>query len=230
MIRTNLKKILLTSILIFPLSSQAIDLGKNGKTSEITEIDMRAFMISQASQVDWKTKQKKMVTDKRKWFHDAPATLLPPVSETRTDYFDPSVTLTKDVHYPIYDDKGEIIWYQGYKAGQRVNPLDFVVPSTDFFIFSVNSKKQVEIAKRIHEEYPYKIKLVASEGDFGGLANEMNTSIFYAYKNQFAEPMGIKHTFAYVKAGKDLEGNNRLVLRYFQNETELGEILDEIKQ
>ena len=118
-------------------SSQGLDLGTQGPTREIVEVDLIEEMQRRVARIDWAAKKREALAHfwERTTFHE-----LPEATEDRLRQIDLTVTAPRDVTAP---DGTAIV-----HAGQRVNPLDQLTFTQRLVIFDATRPAQVELAKR----------------------------------------------------------------------------------
>jgi conjugal transfer pilus assembly protein TraW len=134
---------------------KTLDLGIQGPTREIAEVDLIEEMQRRVTQIDWAAKKREALA--RFWEHTEFYTL-PEATENRERLVDPSVTAPRDVTAP----DGTLI----VRAGQRINPLDRLPFTQRLVVFDATSQAQVEFALRLGKEAaPRRVTYIATRLD-----------------------------------------------------------------
>ena len=131
------------------------DLGTQGPTREIAEVDLIEEMQHRVAQIDWTAKKREALTHfwDRTTFYE-----LPEATETRERFIDPTVTVPRDVVAP----DGTVI----VRAGQRVNPLDRLPFTQRLVVFDTTRPAQIEFARRLGQEVaPRRVTYLATRLD-----------------------------------------------------------------
>ena len=118
------KFILAAALLAAVGSAQATDLGVQGKTWPIIEVDFRQLLLESAARADLSAAQKEVKASTETFFDSFPQRYLPSVEATVTHYIDPSITIASDIMAPIPQNGGEYQWTAIVRKGKRVNPLE----------------------------------------------------------------------------------------------------------
>lgn len=135
-------------------NAHAHDLGTVSHVYPIVEIDVRELLVSQASDVDQKKidAQRKEALDR--FLNTLPSRTLPSPNLTAVRYFDPSITLERDIHAPVKQANGEWKWQLLFPKGMRVNPLTKQKPPSAYLIFDASSKAQLAFVKQALAKAP----------------------------------------------------------------------------
>lgn len=115
-----------------------VDLGKQGETYEIAEIDMIEYMQTKIAQIDWEQKKKNAIANF--WKKRPDKVSLPPAREDKVFTVDPSFVVTEDVILP----DGTVLALRG----EQINPLHQLTFSKTIIVFNGVSKKQMALAKQ----------------------------------------------------------------------------------
>ncbi|MCP3848684.1 MAG: conjugal transfer protein TraW [Gammaproteobacteria bacterium] len=131
------KLALILILVLFAIELQAKNLGKRGRSFEITEQGFVAMMEARLKQVDMKKEQKKMVEiGKKRVLSPAAVAGIVRASKNREFYHDPTYILPEDASLPC----GKVL----HPAGTMVNPLD--VMKLERRIFFINGKDEEQVA------------------------------------------------------------------------------------
>ncbi|MCD6056287.1 MAG: hypothetical protein K0R12_1249 [Gammaproteobacteria bacterium] len=152
----------------------AKDLGVNGVLWPIEEINLKEAIASDASKVNWDKFNDQLKTQASQWGSHLKPLPLPIAEENKTQYVDPSITLSQG----IWIDKEHY-----FPAGFSVNPLRWVKPVTAMLFFNGHSEEQVNFAKKAIQAVPGRLLLVMTEGDPQMLGKEWHQPIYYANPN-----------------------------------------------
>jgi conjugal transfer pilus assembly protein TraU len=136
-------------------TTTTLDLGAQGPTREIAEVDLIEEMQRRVARVDWAAKKHKALAQfwERTTFYE-----LPEATETRERFVDLTVTAPRDVVAP----DGTV----AVRAGQRVNPLDRLPFTQRLVIFDATRPAQVELAKHLGPEVaPRRITYITTRLD-----------------------------------------------------------------
>ena len=134
---------------------KTLDLGIQGPTREIAEVDLIEEMQRRAAQIDWAAKKREVLA--RFWEHTE-FYPLPEATENRERLIDPSVIAPRDVTAP----DGTLI----VRAGQHINPLDRLPFTQRLVVFDTTSPAQVEIALKLGKEAaPRRVTYIATRLD-----------------------------------------------------------------
>lgn len=121
--------------------AKALDLGAQGPTREIAEVDLIEEIQRRVAKIDWAAKKREALSHfwERAAFYE-----LPEAREDRERLIDLTVTAPREVMAP----DGTVI----VRAGQRVNPLDKLPFTQRLVIFDATLPAQVELARRLGKE------------------------------------------------------------------------------
>lgn len=159
----------------------AKDYGVQGNTWPIIEIDVRKLMVESASRVDWTKVQDHLKDSGKNYVEDLPKRHLSVIGETKTTWYDPSITLSSDIRAPVEQASGQYKWQVLYPAGTKVNPLTKFRPLTAMLLFDGSNAHQLELVKEVLKLEPNRIVPVeAGAGDLGKEAKELGRPVFYA--------------------------------------------------
>lgn len=173
----------------------AEDLGVQGKTYEIAEPDMIAWIKSKAQNMmnngEWDQLQKKTIANvKEQIYHPQPVPGITDGVETRTWYYTPIV----DVNHDIKDPKGYVIAKAGRYNALRYKPMDVQM----VFIDGDNTK-QVKWALQRNDESDIRTKIILTKGSYMDLDKEHKVWFYYDQNGRYTQKLNIKHVPALVK-------------------------------
>lgn len=143
----------------------ATDLGVQGTTWPIIEIDMRQFLAEQAAHVNWSNVSGTLVQTGKNYLHSLPHRDIPTVRETTTRWIDPTVILSRDIMAPQKDQAGEWHWAVLYRKGTRFNPLSVERPVKAMLFFDSASDEQRQFVEQALAHYPDRIIPVDVNGN-----------------------------------------------------------------
>lgn len=184
------RSILGLSALVFGLSmspaADAVNLGVQGKIWPIAEVNILKLLVESATQVDWHHVQQGLIKKAENWGSQLPQWDFPEVSQTKTIWFDPAISLVKPVYGPKKSRNGNYEWALLYPAGTRVNPLRYERPPTDMLFFNGTVPAQVTLAKQALKAFGTSIYIVETAGNPESLAKSLDFPVYYANKGILA--------------------------------------------
>jgi conjugal transfer pilus assembly protein TraW len=177
-----MQKIFIVAALLAAVSSaQATDLGVQGKTWPIIEIDFRQLMLESASRADLSAAQNEVKASTEKFFDSFPQRYLPSIDKTTTRYIDPSITLGSDIMAPVPDDGGDYQWRVLAPKGARLNPLVKYRPLTAMLFFDGRDEAQLQFVRDVLKANPMRVVPVETAGaNVKNLSKSFKRPIFYA--------------------------------------------------
>lgn len=183
-----MRNILTIAVLLAALGpAQATDLGVQGKTWPIIEIDFRQLLLESAARADLDAAQKEVTESTEKYFDQFPQRNLPSVEVTATRYIDPSITLASDIAAPIPNAAGDYQWATLYPKGTRVNPLEKFRPLTAMLFFDGRDEAQLKFVREALAANPMRIVPVETAGaNVKDLSKAFARPIFYANEAMMA--------------------------------------------
>jgi conjugal transfer pilus assembly protein TraW len=188
-------------------SSQGLDLGTQGPTRDIAEVDLIEEMQRRVARIDWAAKKREALAHfwERTTFHE-----LPEAIEDRLRQIDLTVTAPRDLTAP----DGTVI----VQAGQRVNPLDKLPFTQRLVIFDTTRPAQVELAKRLGAAAaPRRVTYIATRvdrADGWGSLEKIETDLgapVYLLTPDLRDRFRLEHVPAVVEARE-----KRFVIREFR--------------
>lgn len=203
----------LVGVLLLGMSpaARAVNLGVQGTTWPIIEIDMRALIMQQAAQANWKGVQKELKASAKTYFHSFSKRNAPGVNETVTRWYDPSFTLKNDIWAPEKNAAGNYQWGILYHKGMKVNPLAYERPINAMLFFNGHSKAQVAFVAKAIKDYPSKLMLIEATGmDPQPLALKVHAPVF-TETAEMAQRFDLSHTPSLLYPGS---GKHKLYLGF----------------
>lgn len=170
------------SILLAALSVNAIskDYGRYGNVFVIKEEDYRETAIKSTARVDWE-KPRKQIRESVVEFKENKknSRALVPPNKDLIHYVDPSVVAQRDIYAPYLKDgqmKKELI----VKKGQRINPLDFMVPSVNRLFINADDQYQLELVDKLVNEYNMPVQVILVRGPLSKVEPLINMDAFFS--------------------------------------------------
>ena len=111
-------------------------------------------------------------------------------SVARTFYLDPSYRVPQTLTGP----NGEVI----AKAGDTINPLDYVSLSKHLLFFDGRDEKQVAKAKQLIVQYNGKVKPIMTAGAVLELTRKWRRPVYFDQGGTLVRKLGIRHVPALV--------------------------------
>lgn len=108
----------------------------------------------------------------------------------RTYYFDPSVTLSRN----IFDGSGRLL----FAAGTRKNPLDMVALPRPLLFFDARDARQRDKATALLKSHDMRLKLILTGGSYLGLMRQWRTPIYFDQQGLLSQRLGLKQVPALV--------------------------------
>jgi len=144
---------------------RATNLGVQGKTWPIIEIDMRKFLVEQAAKVNWSHVNNRLAHSARHYLETLPRRDIPTIGETTTHWIDPTIVLSHNILAPRQNAAGQWHWAVLYRAGTRFNPLSVERPIQAMLFFDSASRAQRAFVRAALERYPDRIMPVDVDGN-----------------------------------------------------------------
>jgi conjugal transfer pilus assembly protein TraW len=191
--------IIFACILSWP--AKAIDLGVFGETYPIKEQDLLQFIEQRLLQ--WQQSgqlflmQKNLLAQVEKHI-DRPTILKnsPRATQNKQWLFDPSIRIAT----PLSDFSGNIF----AKAGQSLNPLDWVSLHETLVFYDADDEAQVKWAQKFHANQT--IKLILVKGSISSQLRIFDKPIYFDQGNKLTQHFGIEHVPAVIaQKGKQLQ-------------------------
>lgn len=178
------KFLIFLSLTLLSFAVTAKDLGIQGKIFEITDVDIRLIVMKQLSGIDWDKKGDEYRDSVVDQLEGMPYTVkLPPVEEINVKPIDMRTMITKDITAPIQNADGSVEQVVLAKAGDVVDPFQYVAPITKYLFFDPTDKAQMGLAVQLKESgmaEKYTLEFAVTGGDVLGTADQLR-GVFYAY-------------------------------------------------
>jgi conjugal transfer pilus assembly protein TraW len=130
----------LISAIVFSLGAEAKDFGKRGHSFSIAEQEFLLMIKERLQKLDMEKEREKMTAlVKDRVENPPPVEGIAPARENRSFYFDPTYRLDKDVILPC----GKML----YKAGTKVNPLEYEELNRRLLFIDSRAHAQIEWLK-----------------------------------------------------------------------------------
>jgi len=177
------------------------DLGPQGATREIAEVDMIELMKEAAQRVDMEAYGRKQMEN---YWKQREFTALPAATQTRTREVDPTVVITEAITAP----DGTVLAY----PGQRLNPLDALPFSMTLLVFNGADDAQVAwVQREVHAREGQQVIVIATEfavGDngwdsYGQLTEDIGRMV-YLLEPHLQKRLGIERVPSLVEGGEQV--------------------------
>lgn len=186
----NKAKALLLLSLIFISSAAVANDDVIGTTYPIAEKSLLEEILNKLKDMEstgeLSKKQEEMKQAAIDSINNPRGTKLPRASSNATHYFDPSITVDKDIPLP----DGRIL----HKAGTTVNPLMIKSFTKRMIFIDGNDKKQVDWAVKQYELSGWRDKLILVDGSYMDLMKRLNGK--RVYFDQLGGKLGSRETLA----------------------------------
>jgi conjugal transfer pilus assembly protein TraW len=175
-------------------AGRAVDLGTVGPTYEITEPHLLAMIEQRLREKERSGELARLLTAARdrgiaSVRQPLPVAGVRTTTHARTHYFDPSVTLDRNILGP----RGELL----FPAGTKRNPLDIVSLSRRLLFFDARDPKQAAWAKRLMATSPG-FKPILTGGSYLDLMRAWRVPVFYDQQGSLTSRLGIQQVPALV--------------------------------
>ena len=183
----------------------AMDFGNRGANYPVAEESILLMIQRKLGTLDLKKEEERMrrITEERVR-NPAPVSGIMPAKETREFWHDPTYILTEDALLPC----GRVL----YKAGTRVNPLDYMNLDRRLFFIDGREEKQVEWLKgqlllgssRFDKKIEDRIILVG--GSPPEVKDKLGFEVYFDQGGELTTRFGIRGSPAVAEqAGKNLK-------------------------
>lgn len=198
------KAVLVTAFTTYLLQAAALVTAKEtlGPVYPIVEADMMEAMMKKLNKLEANGTldklKKEAVTRSLNHAQKPPATLgLSPSVKSNTWFVDPSYVAARDITTP----DGRFV----ARAGEKVNPLDYVSLTRYIILFNGENEKEVKAAKKLGDFYKGNVKYVLEAGSPVELSKKWGTQVYFDQYGALVHKYGIRHTPAMIsQEGKQL--------------------------
>ena len=174
---------------------RAMDLGVIGPTYEISEPHLLQMIeqrlrekerSGELGRLEAQVRERGIATVK----NPPPVTGLRATEMVRTFYFDPSLTLDRNLLGP----QGELL----FAAGTRKNPLEVVLLSRHLLFFDARDPRQVSRARQLIALYQGRVKPILVGGSYLDLMQSWHLPVYYDQQGLLTRRLGITQVPALV--------------------------------
>jgi conjugal transfer pilus assembly protein TraW len=180
-----MKKFVFVFVFICSLNVSAKDLGTFGELFPIKEdnlIDVIKHQLSEMEENGSLDTINKEMQQKAKDRLNRPKTVLTTKAEkTRERFFDPSVTLSKD----LKNDKGDIF----AKKGTKINPLNLV--SFEMKLYFIDSDDDLQLKWLSKQDLKLRDKIILTNGSPFEVEKQLKKKVFFDQNGQLIERLKI---------------------------------------
>mgnify|MGYP003384371997 CR=1 FL=1 len=190
--KTN--KTLLTLILTLVFSSSyGVDFGNHGNVFVIQEEDARETFIKSAARVDWEGPREQIRESiiELKANKQNKRALYPPNEDIIT-FIDPSITAQRDIYAP-YIKEGQVERELLIAKGTKINPLDYMQPSTHRLFINAEDPYQLELLNKMVNDYSVALQIIVVNGSTEKVEKASKINVFQA-SNDLLEKNNIDFT------------------------------------
>lgn len=186
---------LYATLMIFPTLASAIDLGTIGPVYPIQEPHLLDFIRQRLQDKERSGELRKLEEQARARGIDAvthpqPVAGITKAETARTYYFDPSLTLDRNV----FDHKGNLL----FPAGTRKNPLEIVSLSKHLLFFDARDQRQVARARELIAFFQGHVKPILVGGSYLDLMKSWQEPVYYDQLGALTHRLGITQVPALV--------------------------------
>ena len=174
---------------LYGFSLAAEDIGTLGKTYEIKEKSLLAHIQDtlRRYQREGKIKAMQQTLKKRvlKQLHDpAPVAGIGLVTRPRSFYYDPTVTLGRDIR----DHSGRLL----YPKGTRINPFDTVSMSTDLVFIKGEMPSHLRWATAYQRKSSRRVNIILVSGPLIRLMRKHKKRFYFDQQGRLSTQLGIR--------------------------------------
>ena len=186
---------LVLGLMLGAAGARAMDLGVIGPTYEISEPHLLQMIeqrlrekerSGELGRLEAQVRERGIATVK----NPPPVTGLRATEMVRTFYFDPSLTLDRNILGP----QGELL----FAAGTRKNPLEVVSLSRHLLFFDARDPRQVGRARQLITLYQGRVKPILVGGSYLGLMQSWHVPVYYDQQGLLTRRLGITQVPALV--------------------------------
>ena len=186
---------LVLGLMLGAAGARAMDLGVIGPTYEISEPHLLQMIeqrlrekerSGELGRLEAQVRERGIATVK----NPPPVTGLRATEMVRTFYFDPSLTLDRNILGP----QGELL----FAAGTRKNPLEVVSLSRHLLFFDARDPRQVGRARQLIALYQGRVKPILVGGSYLDLMQSWHLPVYYDQQGLLTRRLGITQVPALV--------------------------------
>ena len=186
---------LVLGLMLGATGARAMDLGVIGPTYEISEPHLLQMIeqrlrekerSGELGRLEAQVRERGIATVK----NPPPVTGLRATEMVRTFYFDPSLTLDRNILGP----QGELL----FAAGTRKNPLEVVSLSRHLLFFDARDPRQVGRARQLIALYQGRVKPILVGGAYLDLMQSWHLPVYYDQQGLLTRRLGITQVPALV--------------------------------
>ena len=186
---------LVLGLMLGAAGARAMDLGVIGPTYEISEPHLLQMIeqrlrekerSGELGRLEAQVRERGIATVK----NPPPVTGLRATEMVRTFYFDPSLTLDRNILGP----QGELL----FAAGTRKNPLEVVSLSRHLLFFDARDPRQVSTARQLIALYQGRVKPILVGGSYLDLMQSWHVLVYYDQQGLLTRRLGITQVPALV--------------------------------
>lgn len=179
-------------LLIFWESCYSNDYGVHGETFEIIERDVRLVFMESAARANWGGVNDKFIEQAESFYKDLPSRSFDPVYEVITRKLEVKSIATRDIVAPIVVDN-EIKWVAIVEKGDEASFDEYFPLNIAVLLINLNNDDEVEIGKRIVDEYKGLIDIVSLSGNPKDYMEYFGRAVFFA-SDEFLSTYDINHS------------------------------------
>lgn len=182
-------------LLCIATGTKAQDLGQLGPVYPIREPHLlqqiEQKLREQVDSGEMQRRQTRATARAQRWLQrPPPITGLRTTQIPRSFYFDPSITLARN----LLGARGELL----FAAGTRLNPLDTVSLSKPLLFFDARDARQVLQARALLDQHQGQLKPVLTGGAYLDLMRRWQTVIYFDQHGRLTQRLGITQVPALV--------------------------------
>ena len=186
---------LVLGLMLGAAGARAMELGVIGPTYEISEPHLLQMIeqrlrekerSGELGRLEAQVRERGIATVK----NPPPVTGLRATEMVRTFYFDPSLTLDRNILGP----QGELL----FAAGTRKNPLEVVSLSRHLLFFDARDPRQVGRARQLIALYQGRVKPILVGGSYLDLMQSWHVPVYYDQQGLLTRHLGITQVPALV--------------------------------
>lgn len=177
-------------MLMLSMPLYAADLGVYGRVWDIQEVDIRKLITLQLSAKSLTKFYQQLINSPIYKYETFRAIDFKQANITKTLYFDPAFTLQHDI----------VIKKLLFHKGMKINPLHYLKPVTKMLFIDGTDSLQRDFALKALSQFPFKLLIVITRGDFSKLSHYFRRPIYFAYQD-IVKRFHISHLPSLVSTG-----------------------------